>query len=167
MKTCTSLLLAALLGTASLAAAEPDFLGEPMVDLEGEATSLAAFAGEVLVVNFWASWCAPCREELPVLAGWNGAWAGRGGRVVAVSIDRKAANAARFVDEVDLALPVLVDGPDGLAAALDLSAVPSTYLLDRDGRVVMVVRGFVAADLERLRQTAEALLDRPVTKENA
>lgn len=167
MKTCTSLLLAALLGAASPAAAEPDFLGEPMVDLEGEATSLAAFAGEVLVVNFWASWCAPCREELPVLDEWNNAWAGRGGRVVAVSIDRKAANAARFVDEIDLGLPVLVDGPDGLAAALDLSAVPSTYLLDREGRVVMVVRGFLADELARLRQAAEALLAPGVTKENA
>ena len=82
---------------ASPRAAAPDLLAEPMVDLAGESASLADYRGEVLVVNFWASWCAPCRDELPVLDAWNTEWAGTGARVVAVSLDKRIDNAKRFV----------------------------------------------------------------------
>jgi thiol-disulfide isomerase/thioredoxin len=151
-----------LVATAALAgiprAGGPDLLAEPMVDLAGEPASLNDFKGDVLVVNFWASWCPPCRDELPELDAWNTEWSGKGARVVAVSIDRRAANAERFVAEAGLDLPVLVDGPDGLAAALDLAAVPSTFLLDRDGRIVMTVHGFDRQELGRLKLRAEELM---------
>ncbi len=148
-------------------AAEPDLLAEPMVDLAGATASLADFRGEVLVVNFWASWCAPCREELPVLDAWNSEWSGKGARVVAVSIDKRIGNAERFVADTGLEMSVLVDGPDGLAADLDLTAVPSTYLLDRDGRVVMVVRGFAEDELLRLKKAVEDLLKTSAKGSNA
>lgn len=151
----------------SMRAAAPDLLAEPMVDLAGEAASLADFRGEVIVVNFWASWCAPCREELPLLDSWNTEWTGRGARVVAVSIDKRIGNAERFVADADLDLTILVDGPDGLAADLDLTAVPSTYLLDRDGQVVMTVRGFAIEDLARLKKAVEELMDPAAKRGNA
>lgn len=158
-------LLSAVVGVLALgqvrgAAADstnPDFLAEPMVDLEGRPASLADYAGQVVLVNFWASWCAPCRRELPLLDAWNRDWDGQA-RVVAVSIDHKAGNAERFVAETGLGLPVLVDGPDGLARRLDLKAVPSTYLLDRQGNVAMVVVGSSDEDLARLKSAAEALM---------
>lgn len=142
---------------ASPRAAAPDLLAEPMVNLAGEFASLGDYRGEVLVVNFWASWCAPCRDELPVLDAWNTDWTGSGARVVGVSLDKRIGNVERFLADTDLGLPILIDGPDGLAAALDLTAVPSTYLLDRDGRVVMVVRGFQEDELLRLKKAAEGL----------
>lgn len=154
----TALVLASLMNpVGSSMATEPDLLAEPMTDLAGTEASLADFRGEVLVVNFWASWCAPCREELPVLDAWNTEWSGQGVRVVAVSIDRKAENASRFVTDTGIEMPVLVDGPEGLASTLDLTAVPSTYLLDQEGRVVMTVRGFDKDELERLKKAAEDL----------
>ena len=132
-----------------------------MTDLDGRNVRLDQFAGEVLVVNFWASWCAPCRHELPVLDAWNTAWRDAGARVVAVSIDTKVANAREFVARDKLDLTVWIDGPDGLAAELDLPAVPTTYVLDRAGRAVLRIEGSSPAELELLHDTVQALLAAP------
>ena len=152
---------------ASPRAAAPDLLAEPMVNLAGEFASLADYRGEVLVVNFWASWCAPCRDELPVLDAWNTEWSGTGARVVGVSLDKRIDNVKRFVADTGLGLSILVDGPDGLAAELDLTAVPTTYLLDRDGGVVMVVRGFKEDELLHLKSAAEDLVKSSEKRGNA
>lgn len=151
------------LPAAFIRGAAPDLMAEPMVDLTGEFASLADYRGEVLVVNFWASWCAPCRDELPVLDAWNTEWSGTDARVVGVSLDKRIGNVERFVADTGLEMPILVDGPDGLAADLDLTAVPTTYLLDREGSVVMVVRGFQEDELLRLKKAAEGLM-KPVSK---
>ena len=130
----------------------------PLRSLDGKETTLAAFRGEVVVVNFWASWCAPCRKELPVLDAWNADWAARGGRVVAVSLDKEKRNAQRFARDIDLALTVLHDSDLGLAKKLDLPSLPCTFLLDREGKVVRVIRSGSAGDLAALHQSAESLL---------
>jgi len=146
---------------AAIPADEPGTLlrEHPLRTLDGDPVRLDRYTGQVLVVNFWASWCVPCREELSLLDRWDAAWRERGARVVAVSIDREQRNARRLAEELALELLALHDGPEGLAARLDLAAVPSTYLLDRQGRVVMVVAGSDREDLERLRREVEALLN--------
>ncbi len=129
--------------------------------LDGTETTLAAYRGEVVVVNFWASWCAPCRKELPVMNQWNDAWTSRGGRVVAISVDKDVRKARRFASDEKLTLTVLHDGPDGLARAIDIPSLPCTFLLDRNGRVVTVVRSSSQESLEALHKEAEKLLSRP------
>jgi thiol-disulfide isomerase/thioredoxin len=131
--------------------------------LDGGETTLAAYRGDVVVVNFWASWCAPCREELPVMNGWNEAWAARGGRVVAISVDKDVRKARRFASDERLSLTVLHDGPDGLARAIDIPSLPCTFLLDRDGRVVTVIRSSSPESLAALRKQAESLLAKPAS----
>lgn len=131
--------------------------------LDGRQTTLSSYRGEVVVVSFWASWCAHCRRELSVLNGWNEEWAARGGRVVGVSTDRDLRKARRFASDEGLTLTVLHDGPAGLAQALDIPSLPCTLLLDRDGRVVTMVRGSSPQDLEPLYRQAEALLRRPAS----
>jgi thiol-disulfide isomerase/thioredoxin len=126
--------------------------------LDGKTTTLAACRGEVVVVNFWASWCAPCRKELPLLDQWNSAWAGRGARVIAISIDSDAKKAKQFADEMKLTLPVMHDGPDGLARTLDIPSVPYTLLLDRDGNVVGEVKGSTESEIAALQRKVETLL---------
>ncbi len=130
----------------------------PLTTLDGESTTLGAWDGEVVVVNFWASWCKPCRKELPVMDNWNETWSERGGRVVAISVDHERNKAVRFVDKVGLRMPVVHDGPDGLAQALDIPSLPCTFLLDRDGRVVHEVRGGGDEDLAELHRRVESLL---------
>lgn len=107
----------------------------PLRLLDGTSTTFAAMRGEVVVVNFWATWCAPCRRELPRLDALHRELSGRGARVVAVSIDEHADNARRFVRAGRLSMPVAHDGPTGLARTLDLRHVPATVVLGRDGRI--------------------------------
>jgi peroxiredoxin len=129
--------------------------------LDGATTSLRDLRGEVVVVNFWATWCKPCRREMRALDAWNAALAGRGARVVAISVDSDAERARRFVADEALALPVFVDGPDGLAKALDLPHLPYTIVLDRDGAVASISRGATGGELAAIQRTAETLLAAP------
>ncbi len=108
----------------------------PLHRLGGGSLSWSSLRGEVVVLHFWASWCGPCRKELPQIDALHQQLARSGGRVVAVSIDRDARNAADFARRHAPSLPVYHDGPDGIARALDLPALPYTVVLDRDGTVV-------------------------------
>ena len=126
--------------------------------LDGKTTTLASYRGEILVVNFWASWCAPCRRELPLLDQWNAAWTGRGARVIAISIDTDAKKAKRFAEEMKLTLPVMHDGPQGLARTLDIPSVPYTLLIDRDGKVVGEVKGSTESEVAALQRKVESML---------
>lgn len=152
------LIVAAPVAADDLGAAGRILQNHRMEDLAGQAVGLAQHRGEVVVVNFWASWCGPCLRELPILDAWHAAWRDEGFRVVAVSIDSKVDNARRFVERADLGLTVWVDGPRGLAVELDLPAVPTSFVVDRDGRVVLRIEGSSEEDLERMHRTVRALL---------
>jgi len=158
----TAMMTAALAATVTSARAATDagemLASHRLTSFEGTATTLSAYRGQVLVVNFWASWCAPCRDELVTMNRWNDAWAQRGARVVAISIDKDAAKARRFAEQLKLSLTVLHDGPAGLARTLDIPSLPCTYLLDPQGRVVSVVRGSSAGELAALRAKVDAML---------
>ncbi len=136
----------------------PGWLDRELKSLAGGSASLSDWRGDVLVVNFWASWCKPCLQELPILDEWNTAWREEGAHVVAISVDREEKRVIRFVDETALAMPVFHDGPNGLAKILDLPSLPCTYVLDREGRVVMQIRGSSASDLARVRVEVESRL---------
>ncbi|HXV13726.1 MAG TPA: TlpA disulfide reductase family protein [Candidatus Krumholzibacteria bacterium] len=129
-----------------------------LASFDGGKTKLASMRGDVVVVNFWATWCAPCRKELALFDGWNAEWKGRGARVVAISIDKDARKARRFAEEMGLQLTVVHDGPDGLARSLDLPSVPCTYLLDRDGNVVSVVRTSSHDELAVLKGKVDSMV---------
>lgn len=141
------------------AAGERDTLAaHKLATLDGSTTTLSAYRGDVVVVNFWASWCAPCRRELPLLDQWNAAWAGRGARVIAISIDSDARKAKQFAEEMKLTLPVMHDGPEGLARVLDIPSVPYTLLLDRDGNVVGEVKGSTESEVAALQRKVETMI---------
>jgi thiol-disulfide isomerase/thioredoxin len=124
--------------------------------LDGEVASLDDLDGRTVVVNFWAEWCAPCRRELPVLDAWHTELDGRDVTFVAISIDREARRARRLAEDLGLDLPLYHDGPEGLAATLDLPALPITYVVDPDGRTVHVSTGSDAEDLDSLRDAIVA-----------
>lgn len=126
--------------------------------LDGTATTLSAYRGEVVVVNFWAAWCAPCRHELPMMDQWNADWKGRGARVVAISIDQDVRKAKRFVEEMELGLTVVHDGPNGLARSLDIPTVPYTLLLDRDGNIIGKVEGSAEKEVAALGRKVETMI---------
>jgi len=156
-------IVAALSVMAATGIAQADTKSDPLsthtlAALDGKTTTLAKYRGEILVVNFWASWCAPCRRELPLLDQWNSAWTGRGARVIAISIDTDAKKAKRFAEDMKLTLPVMHDGPQGLARTLDIPSVPYTLLLDRDGNVIGEVKGSEESQLAALERKVESML---------
>jgi thiol-disulfide isomerase/thioredoxin len=138
-------------------AAETRLAAHALKRLDGSGYRLADLRGEVVVVNFWATWCAPCRRELPALASLHEQLKSRGGRVVAVSIDVEPDRVRRYLRAERLSLDVAHDGPDGLARELDLRAVPLTVVLDRDGRIAFTSRGTDRAALAALHDRARVL----------
>ena len=107
-------------------------------DLAGAPTSLGSFEGQVLLVNFWATWCAPCIREMPELDELHAELSGEGLKVMALSNDRAGARVVEpFVAELGLPhLPIFLDPKGEVAQAFDVRSLPATFLIDRDGRVV-------------------------------
>jgi thiol-disulfide isomerase/thioredoxin len=126
--------------------------------VDGVRLPMGSLRGEIVVVNFWASWCRPCRKELPVLDALHASLKGRGARVVAISIDEDPRNVERFVKANRLTLPVYHDGPEGLARKLDLQHLPLTLVLDRRGEVVWTMSGSDRAALDALARKTESLI---------
>jgi thiol-disulfide isomerase/thioredoxin len=120
---------------------EPADTPEPAPDLNvsdaaGNSVSLEDFAGRTILVNFWATWCAPCVRELPSLDRLQAARGGEDFQVVAVSLDRAGLEAVRpFFDRLNIAhLEVYLDPMGRMARAFEVGAFPTTVLIDEEGR---------------------------------
>lgn len=133
--------------------------GEAITGPEGDVT-LADFAGELVVVNFWATWCAPCRKEMPSLAALNEALEGKGGRVLAVATGRTPEGAVtRFLDEIGVTtLPVYYDPKQKLARNMGVLGLPVTVILNREGREIARLTGDAEWDSESAKAIIAALM---------
>jgi cytochrome c biogenesis protein CcmG, thiol:disulfide interchange protein DsbE len=107
----------------------------------GGTGSLADYRGKVVVLNFWASWCEPCREESPMLERWHQRMAGKGGTVLGIDVLDVTADAQDFIDEYDLSYPMLKDKDGDALESFGVVAYPETFVIDRDGRITAVRRG--------------------------
>lgn len=130
----------------------------PLQTLDGRTLSFADLDGQVVVVNFWASWCGPCRRELPRLDALHTELARKGGRVVAISVDLERPNVERFRDKLGLSLPIVHDGPEGIADAISLRQLPFTVVLGRDGQVAYTTSRSDEAGIAALTQATRQLL---------
>lgn len=119
----------------------PDF---SLSDLSGKPTSIAAWRGKSLVINFWATWCAPCRREIPLLKTVAADWAGRDLEVVGIAVDY-ADKVRQFTGQFKIDYPVLIGEQDALDIAakfgMDSPALPFTVFTDRRGEVVALFVG--------------------------
>jgi peroxiredoxin len=117
--------------------------------LQGPRVSLAALRGRVVVVDFWASWCEPCRRAMPRLHALARARERQGITVLTVSVDDERANCERFMREANVTLPVVHDASHQIATAWSPSAMPSTFVIDREGVVRAVIAGERPGALEQ------------------
>jgi cytochrome c biogenesis protein CcmG/thiol:disulfide interchange protein DsbE len=156
---CVVLALVALLAYG-LAQNEPDRTVEEALErgereaapalelpkLDGGGTgSLADYRGKVVVLNFWASWCEPCREESPLLERWHGRMTKRGGTVLGVDILDVTADAQEFIEKFGLTYPMLKDKDGDAIESFGVVAYPETFVIDPEGRIAAVRRGPVDA----------------------
>ncbi len=128
---------------------------------DGEPVALGALRGKVLLVDFWASWCAPCRESFPWFAQLHEELASRGLQVVAISLDQDRAEAERFLTTFPAPFTLLFD-PDAKTGPLfALPAMPTSFVVGRDGMVRTRHAGFRERDRATLRAEIEAALAEP------
>lgn len=118
-----------------------------VVDRAGVSTSLAKWSGRMVLLNVWASWCAPCREEMPALARLRERLAPSGIDILTLSIDKAPADALAFLRELGLDdLPVLLDADMAAAKALGALGAPTSVLIDEAGRELGRIEGAVDWD---------------------
>ncbi len=110
-----------------------------LTDLSGEPASLKDYQGKVVLLNFWASWCAPCLDEMPELERLYTALSAQGFVVVAVGVDDSPEELARIRDRFSLSFPILVDTAGSAKSLYHLAGFPESFFMDRSGRLVMVL----------------------------
>ena len=134
--------------------------GEPFPPLAdaGLRGPLPATAGKIVLVDFWASWCAPCKASFPAYAKVHGDYAARGLVIVAVSIDEKAADYDRFVKRLAPPFATLLGADMKLVRQVVVPTMPTSYLIGRDGRVRFMHAGWHDDTEHELRKEIEILL---------
>ena len=131
----------------------PDFT---LTGFDGQTIRVAAFRGKVVLLNFWATWCAPCRVEMPIFATWQRQYGPQGFTVIGICMDDDAAPARRLVDRLKLNYPTAM-GDENLAARFGgVLGLPLTFLIDRNGVVRARFQG--EADARKLESQVRQLL---------
>jgi len=129
-----------------------------LAKLEGGTTRIDAYSGQVRVVNFWATWCLPCREEIPIFKKMQDRYASRGFTFIGVDIWDDADAARDFAAKTQFNYPVMI-GTDDTAKAFGLfQGLPVSFLIDRDGRVVKRYNAFNQETISQLERDIESLL---------
>ena len=141
-------------------AAAPE-LSAPRLDAPSQSISLASLRGSVVYVDFWASWCVPCRLSMPLLEALYREDQARGFAVVGINKDVSSEDARRFLRKIPVSFPLASDAQDAAARAFDVKTMPSGYLVDRKGVVRVVHRGFTDETAAALRKEVEVLLKEP------
>jgi len=158
-------LIAALLGYASIAAGQQlrpwkggNAPALALRDLEGRLHRLEDYRGKVVLVNFWATWCEPCREEMPSMNRLRASLAGRPFEVLAVNLAESEQRIRRFMEQVPLEFPVLLDRDSAAAKAWRARLLPVSFLLGPDGRIRYWALGEIDWTQEGVRKTILQLM---------
>jgi peroxiredoxin len=110
-------------------------------DMTGRMHQLRDYRGQVVLVNFWATWCAPCREEMPSIGTLKRRLAGRPFVVLAVNVNEPGSRIRKFLADLPLDFPVLADTDGRTTRAWGVRVLPATFVIARDGRIRYVARG--------------------------
>jgi peroxiredoxin len=129
--------------------------------VSGGEVALQSFRGKVVLLNFWATWCGPCREELPELDRVQEKFRKRGLAVVAVTVDNELENIRGFLKKYDLELQALWDRRKKVADAYKVEKMPSSYLIDRNGVIRFVHLGYSPEELKRIEAEIDEMLGKP------
>jgi thiol-disulfide isomerase/thioredoxin len=129
---------------------------QPSVDL-------ARYRGQVVVVDFWASWCKPCRQSIPWLNGLRSRYGAQGLVIIGVNVDAERADAERFLRDVPIDFEVVYDPSGALAEKFGVKGMPSSFVFDRDGNLVRTHLGFREKQRDEKETEIQSLLTRSAT----
>ena len=135
--------------------AAPDFAAKSD---GGRNVRLSELRGQVVLVNFWASWCSPCRQELPLLNKLYTQYRAAGFVLLAVNVDDNPKDAEAMLKRLGLRFPTLFDGSKNVAKLYGVDTMPATLVIDRDGRVRYVHRGYYEGYERKYEQQVRELL---------
>lgn len=131
-----------------------------LTTLNGEpASGLQSMKGDVLYVDFWASWCPPCIQSFPFLDQLQKEYGAQGLRVMGVNLDEAVVDAEKFLSDYPVGFTIVADPSKQCAKDFDVIAMPSSYLIDRTGVVRYIHRGFRPGETKELRLIVEQLLN--------
>ncbi len=120
---------------------------------------LDQFRGSVVYLDFWASWCAPCRQSFPWMNSMQSKYGGQGLKIIAVNLDAKADDSRRFLAAVPASFAIAFDPQGLLARRFEVQGMPSSVLIGRDGKVVLQHVGFNEASRDKLEASIRATLE--------
>ena len=125
----------------SVGSVAPDFA---LASTTGRNLRLSEMRGQVVLINFWATWCAPCRQEMPLLSGLYQQYRGAGFNLLGVNLDGDRVKAQKMLSELGVTFPVLFDEKKKVADLYNPDGMPTTLVIDRDGHLRYVHRGYQA-----------------------
>ena len=164
MKGLKSILLGALFSVfAATSLASSSLEGKSAPDFvlkasSGENLRLSEYRGDVVMINFWATWCGPCRQEMPLLDDLYGRYERVGFSLLGVNIDDDSRRAMQMIDELGVKFPVLFDETKEVSKLYDVQAMPVTVLVDREGTVRHVHHGYKPGYEEKYLTEIRSLL---------
>ena len=133
--------------------------GFSLPNLKGTTRTLADYRGKVVLVNFWASWCPPCIQEMPGLQRLQDRLASQPFEILPVNVGEQKYRVWKFVKLIDFTLPVLLDTRSKTLADWNASVLPTSFLLDRAGRIRYRVQGDLEWDSEQVVSLIKALIN--------
>jgi peroxiredoxin len=150
LRTPASLLSIVLLAAAATSATAggnsmpaPDFA---LPARDGGELRLSELRGQVVMINFWATWCGPCRQEMPLLEQIHEKYEPLGFTMLGVNVEQDSAAAREWLKNVPVSFPILFDTKSAVSVSFGVEAMPSSVLIDREGRVRHVHRGYKPGD---------------------
>jgi len=132
-------LLSSTVSAGTVQAPAPDFT---LKSDSGENLRLSEMRGEVVLINFWASWCGPCRQEMPILSELHDKYKAMGFTVLGINVEENSSDARKLLKEMPVSFPVLFDNDSSVSKQYDVAAMPSTVLVDRDGNMRYLHKGY-------------------------
>ena len=115
---------------------KPPIVDFELEDLTGRTVKLSSYKGKVVFLNFWATWCPPCRAEMPSMQKLHEALASEGLEILAVDLQEDARTVQGFVDKFGLTFSILLDKTGRVGAQYGAQSIPTTYIVDRDGLII-------------------------------
>jgi thiol-disulfide isomerase/thioredoxin len=120
-------------------AAAPSF---QLDSLAGKPVNLADYKGQVVMLNFWASWCGPCRKEMPILDQLHKQYRSKGFTMVGVNVEPNSGDALQWLKATPVSFPILFDRESAVSKLYQVQGMPNTVIVDRQGRVRYIHRGY-------------------------